>query len=195
MPPPVPERVANPRIREDRAVLDFQRNSGKKHRATHEDAYSKAGFYYCRGIFPQSVRKAGSDVDLYSVSTYQCSILFNNMGSFNRKSEFWKRENLNKPITKGDEFNVAELSLLREFGRINYAHVILTAEADSLPTDEKELLDDYVLVGCHSAAATTRQSTLELIPQDLLAFYGNQMSCNLSGHVSQKDQTSSHRIV
>ena len=51
------------------------------------------------------------------------------MGSFNRKSGFWKPENLNKPITKGD--------------------VILTAEADSLSTDTKELLEDNCLVGCH----------------------------------------------
>ena len=29
--------------------------------------------------------------------------------------------------------------------------MILTAEADSLPSDEKELLDDYGLVGCHSS--------------------------------------------
>ena len=29
--------------------------------------------------------------------------------------------------------------------------MILTAEADSLPTDAKELLNDYVLVGCHSS--------------------------------------------
>ena len=28
--------------------------------------------------------------------------------------------------------------------------MILTAEADSLPTDEKELLEDCGLVGCHS---------------------------------------------
>ena len=27
----------------------------------------------------------------------------------------------------------------------------LTAEADSLPTDEKKLLDDHGLVGCHSS--------------------------------------------
>ena len=30
-------------------------------------------------------------------------------------------------------------------------HVIVTAEADCLPTDEKELLEDYGLVGCHSS--------------------------------------------
>ena len=30
-------------------------------------------------------------------------------------------------------------------------HVILTSEADSLPTDEKKLLDDYGLTGCNSS--------------------------------------------
>ena len=69
------------------------------------------------------------------------------MGSFSRKSEFRKAENLDKPITKGEKFNVDELSLLRN----NYAHVILTAEADSLPTDEKKLLEDYGLVGYSSS--------------------------------------------
>ena len=32
--PPVPERVANPKIREDRAVQDFRQNSEKVHRAS-----------------------------------------------------------------------------------------------------------------------------------------------------------------
>ena len=63
MPPPVPERDANPKIRDNRAVQDFQRNSEKMHRATHE------------------------------------GILFNNMGSFNRKSEFRKAENMHKPFS------------------------------------------------------------------------------------------------
>ena len=149
--PPVPERVANPRIREDRAVQDFQCNSEKMHRATCEDAYARAWFDYCRSVFPQSVRKAGPNVDLHNVSTYQRSILFNNMGSFSRKSEFRKAENMFKPFFPNEKFNVTndpQLSLL--WGN-NYAHVILTAEADSLPTDEKELHDDYGLVGCHSS--------------------------------------------
>ena len=80
MPPPVPERVANPRIREDRAVQDFRENLEKMHRATSEDVYTKAWFDYCRSVSPQSVKKASPDVDFYNVSTYQCSI-FNNMGS------------------------------------------------------------------------------------------------------------------
>ena len=36
MPPPVPERVASPRIRQDRAVQDFRQNS------TSEVAYTKS---------------------------------------------------------------------------------------------------------------------------------------------------------
>ena len=154
MPSLVPERVANPRIREDRAVQDFQRNSGKMHCATYEDANTRAWFDYCRNVFPQSVRKTGPNVDLYNVSTYQCSILFNNMGSFNRKSEFRKAENMDKPVSPHEKFNVTndpQLSHLKEFWGNNYAHVILTAEADSLPTDREQLPDDYGLVRCHSS--------------------------------------------
>ena len=76
------------------------------------------------------------------------------MGSFNRKSEFQIVENMDKPVTPGEKFNVTNdplLSLLREFWRNNYVNVILTVEADSLPTAEKKLLDDCGLVGCHSS--------------------------------------------
>ena len=72
------------------------------------------------------------------------------MGPFNRKSEYRKAENMYKPVSPIEKFNVTndpQLSFLREFWGSNYAHVFLTAEADSLPTDEKELLDDYGLVG------------------------------------------------
>ena len=100
------------------------------------------------------MKKAGPEVDLYIVSTYQCSIVFKNMGSFDRKIEFRRVENMHKPITPQEKSNVTEdrqLSLLREFWRNNYAHVILTAEDDRVPRDEKELLDDYGLVGWHSS--------------------------------------------
>ena len=119
MPPPVPERVANPRIREDRAVQDFRQNSEKMHHATSEDAFTKAWFDCCRGVFPQSARKAGPDVNLSHVSTCQCSILFNNMTSFNRKSEFRKAENVDKPISSNEKYHVTSdphLSLLTDFG-------------------------------------------------------------------------------
>ena len=41
MPPPVLERVANQRTREDRAAQDFKCNSEKMH--PYEDAYTRAG--------------------------------------------------------------------------------------------------------------------------------------------------------
>ena len=150
MPPPVPERVANPRIREDRA-LQVRQNSGKMHGATFKNAYAKAWCDYCRNVFSQSVRKASPDVNLYNVSMYQGSILFNNMGFVNKKSEFRKAENIDMPISPNERFNLTNLSLLREFWGNNYAHVILTAEADSQPTDAKELLHDCGFVGCHSS--------------------------------------------
>ena len=82
------------------------------HRATSDDDFSQAWFDGRRNVFPQSVRKAGPDVNLKNVPTNQCSILFINMGSFNRKSEFRKPENLNKPIAKGEKYNITDLSLL-----------------------------------------------------------------------------------
>ena len=63
--PPVPERVDNPRIREDRTVQDVRQNSEKMLRATAEDAYTEAWFDCCRSVFPQSVSKAGPDVNLF----------------------------------------------------------------------------------------------------------------------------------
>ena len=81
-------------IQEDQAVQDFQWNSEGMHLVTHEDAYTRACLDYCRSVLPQSVRKADPDADLFNVSTYQCSIFFNNMGSFHRKSPFRKAENV-----------------------------------------------------------------------------------------------------
>ena len=106
MPPPVLERDANPKIREDRAVQDIRQNSEKMHRATSEDAHTTAWFYCYRSVFPQFVRNAGPDVDFSNVSTYQCSILFNNMGSCNRKSECRKAENIDKPIPSNEKYHV-----------------------------------------------------------------------------------------
>ena len=86
------------------------------HRATFDDVYTQAWFDDSRlPVFPQSTRKRGKDVELFNVSTYQRSIFFNNFGSFNRKSEFRKPENLNKPVTKGEKFKITELSVPKEF--------------------------------------------------------------------------------
>ena len=89
------------------------------HRATSDDACTQAWFDYRRSSFPQSARKIGTNVELFIVSTYQCSILYNNMVSFYRKSEFRKPENLNKPVTKSEKFNIANVPLLKEFWEKN----------------------------------------------------------------------------
>ena len=115
-PPPLPRRVSKPRIRDDQALNEFFPNSVKMHRATFDDVYTQAWFDDSRlPVFPQSTRKRGKDVELFNVSTYQRSIFFNNFGSFNRKSEFRKPENLNKPVTKGEKFKITELSVPKEF--------------------------------------------------------------------------------
>ena len=80
--------------RRSHALNEFFSNSDKVHRATSDDAYTQAWFDYSRlTVFPQSVRKMGKDVQIFNVSTYQFSILFNNLGSLDRKSEFRKLEN------------------------------------------------------------------------------------------------------
>ena len=111
----------------------------------------KAWFNYSQSMFPQSVKKKGGNVEQFHMSTYQCSIFFNNLDSFNRKNELRKPQNLSKPIAKNERFNVTDLSRLQEFLGNNYAQVILTAEADSMSTDAKQSLEDYGLVGCHSS--------------------------------------------
>ena len=179
VPPPVPERVANLKIREDRTVQEFQSNSEKMHRATYEDAYTRAWFNYCRNVFPQSVRKTGTNTDIYNVSTYQCGILFNNMGSFNRKSDFRKAEDMSKPVTQGEKFNVTGLSLLREFWANNDAHVILTVEADAYQQMKRSCLRTMAWWDATQAEAMTCQSTQELIPQDIFLLCGNQMMTDM----------------
>ena len=56
-----------------------------------------------------------------------------------------------KPVSPNEKFNVTndpQLPRLREFWGNNYAHVILTAEADSIPADANKLHTDCGLVGC-----------------------------------------------
>ena len=65
MPPPVPKRVANPRIRDDQALVEFYSNSDRMHRATSDDAFSHAWFDCNQtSVFPQSVKRIGPDVEL-----------------------------------------------------------------------------------------------------------------------------------
>ena len=71
MPLPLPPRVANRRIREDRALQEFHSKSDKMHCATPDGDFTQAWFEYGRCVFPQSVKKTGTNVELFNVPTYQ----------------------------------------------------------------------------------------------------------------------------
>ena len=120
LPPPLPQRVANPRIREDQAFYKvFIRNRTRCTVPLLTTILSQAWFENGRSVFPQSVQKTGTNVELYNVPTYQCSVLFNNMGYFNRKSEFQRPENLNKTLAKGEKCNITDLSLFESSGKVS----------------------------------------------------------------------------
>ena len=53
MPPPLPKRVANPRVRNDQALHDFYSNSDKMHRGTSDDTFTQAWFHCSRSVFSQ----------------------------------------------------------------------------------------------------------------------------------------------
>ena len=79
--PPLPQRLASPRIRK---IKHYKNSIRTQTRCTvlPDDACTQAWFDYRRSSFPQCVRKTSTNVELIIVSTYQCSILYNNMVSF-----------------------------------------------------------------------------------------------------------------
>ena len=76
-------------------------------------------------------------------------VLLNHIHSFNRKSDFWRLENLNKTIIKGEKLNDVDFSLLSEFWINNYTYEILIVETDRLSVDVKYLLVDHDLMIYH----------------------------------------------
>ena len=53
-----------------------------------------------------------------SHTTYECNIFFNNLGSFIRKSEYRKSQNLSNLVGKNERYNVTNLSFFASFGEI-----------------------------------------------------------------------------
>ena len=112
--PPVPERVASPRIRDDRAVQEFQSNSDKMHRATSDDAFTQAWFNYCRNVLSQSVRKTGTNGDICSVNASVQHPL-QQRGFLQPEERIPEGREHEQASYQSEKFNVTELSLLREF--------------------------------------------------------------------------------
>ena len=67
----------------------------------------------------------------------------------------------------------------------NYAHVIVTAEADSFPTDARQLFEDNCLAGCHSS-----RSSPILVPVRELSFklYSGRSLAKLDARAEAKKQ-------
>ena len=176
MPPPLPERVDNPRIREAQAQMELYSNSDKIHHATLKTNSHKHGLIMAD---PSSRNLWGKQVHALNFITCQrTSAAFSTTkkGSFNRKSEFWRQENLNKPVATGEKFSVADLSQPREFWWKNYAHVFLTTEGWQLIDRRKTVAWGLSLWwDATQAEAMICQSTQELIPQDMFDSCGNQV--------------------
>ena len=82
------------------------------HRATSDDDFTQAWFDDGRSVFPQYVRKTGTNVQRTSVAFFSKTC----MGSHNRKSESRKPEN--KPVAQSEKHNVTDVSLLKGFEEI-----------------------------------------------------------------------------
>ena len=173
-----------PRIRKDRALQEFYSNSDKMHRTPLDDQYTQEWFGFFRSSFPQSLRNTGTIVDIYNVPMYQCCIFFNNMCDFYWNSEFRKPAVLNKPSDK-EKNKIADVSLLKEFWWNNYAHLIWTAEADNLPTNEKQLLADYGLMGFDSSRSNDLSVHARIVSTGMSGSCGNQMkTTNVNTHAA-----------
>ena len=93
-----------------------------------------------------------------------------------------------KPVSPNEKFNVTndpQLSFLREFWGNNCAHVILTAEADSLPTDREQLLDDNGLVGCHSSRSNGLPVHARIDATGYVGLFQNQVKNTTKIHVQR----------
>ena len=178
----LPGRVSNPRIRDDQELNEFCSNSDKMHRATSDDVHTKSMVWVQSIIYiPTICGKIGKDIELLNGSIYPCSILFSNLCSFNRKSEFRKPGNLNKPFTKGETTNVAELSLLKESLEKQPCSCYLDVRSG-------QFADRHMAVAWRRWLSkmpfSQRQWTVspckKLIPQVMFAFFGDQLDEQMS---------------
>ena len=132
------------------------------------NVYTQAWFSLQSIIYlPTVCEKVGQNDVLFNVSTNQCSILFNNLGFFNRKSEFWKPENLNEAIAKGENFNIAELSFVTQQKVVETILLMLTGRQKRTicrPTQGSRL-KTMAWWDAIQPEAMTCQSMQELMPQ------------------------------
>ena len=132
---PVRDASGNPRMKEDAALKIIN----PWNLSTMQDSYTKSWFEYMQHNFPQSVKKIGEHTFAYNHSTLQLSIMLVNFGNFSRKAHVQNRQ-IKDP----------DVSLIQQFWGNNYAHVIMTVEADGLPRDAVDNHLRFGLMGAHS---------------------------------------------
>ena len=151
MPPPLPRKIDNPRLREDPALMEFYSNTDKIHTPPLGMLMHMHGSITV-SIFSRSEWRKHVET-MHSFTCQRISAVFSStiwahlIGRVNSDNHrIWA---ILLPKMKGTMSPICRFFV--SFGEtINYAHVILTAEADSLPTDARQLLKDYGLVECHS---------------------------------------------
>ena len=110
-----------------------------------DDNYTASWFDYNQHQFPQSRRKAGKDVSETATSTMQLSVVFNNLGNFQRTQKI-----TNPSTGKTKTLVMKDKNMLTTFWGQNYGHILLTAEAGTLPMDQEFLLNEFGLTGKHT---------------------------------------------
>ena len=180
MPPPVPQRVVNPRIREDQALHEFYSNSDKMHCATPDDEFTQAWFDYDRSSFPQSVRKTGTNVELFNVPTYQWHPLQQH-GSVWPESEFWRPENL-LPEVKSSMSHLCHLS--RNFGETTTCMWFWQQKLTAYRQTKRSCLRTMAWWDSPQAEPMICESTKELILQGMF------VSCGIKWRRRQKNACS-----
>ena len=156
------------------------------HRSTPEDEFAQTWFDYGRSVFPQSVRKTGTNVELCNVPTYQCSILFSNMGWFNRKCEVRKPQNLNKPVAKGGSSMSPICHYSENSGETTTRMCFWQRKLTAYRQTQNSCLRTVALVGCHSS----RSNDLSVH-----ARIGSRRYVRLLLESSEEDDKNSHAAI
>ena len=124
----------------------------RKRCTTSEDAHTEAWFDHCRSVFPQSVRSAGPEVDFHNVPVQhrlQQHGFLQQREWISESWEYWWADFFIRKVQRYQQSSVVTSQKILVKQR--RACDLDVRGCDSLPTDAKELLNDYGSVGCHSS--------------------------------------------
>ena len=111
----------------------------------------KQGLILVDHHLPTICEKTGKDVELFLRINLAMQHSLLQFGFFQSEENSWGQRTWISLPPRVKQLISLSCRYSKNFWRNSHAHVILTSEADSLPTDTRQLLEDYGLVGCHSA--------------------------------------------